>query len=151
MIDRIQEFLDDLVYCHIPVVLARLRIRGRYCKRHDWIIDKPYDACLLCRPELVSTVYLPRDTEPFTFLNGRAWVHNEKVCEADRACVIHRPSDHRMRDLPMLLRETGLVERICGHGVGHPDPDSAAYYDRAGPVGSRGTWSVHGCDGCCFA
>lgn len=30
-----------------------------------------------------------------------------------------------------------LMERICPHGVGHPDPDDI------NPDG------VHGCDGCC--
>jgi hypothetical protein len=62
--------------------------------------------------------------------------------------VVHNPSDHHLRDWPMHLRETTLVERMCQHGVGHPDPDSAAYMDRL--YGHRaGTWSTHGCDGCC--
>lgn len=47
-----------------------------------------------------------------------------------------------------IVRETGLVEWVCKHGVGHPDPVSAAMLDRA--LGHQhGTWSVHGCDGCC--
>lgn len=51
-----------------------------------------------------------------------------------------------------------MAERICPHGVGHPDPDSIEWmkrtifqdqdgiknciYDMAGG-------SIHGCDGCC--
>ena len=31
-----------------------------------------------------------------------------------------------------------IMERICPHGVGHPDPDDVLNQDR-----------VHGCDGCC--
>ena len=47
-----------------------------------------------------------------------------------------------MRDWPQHYREdTGVTERICPHGVGHPDPDQAWPAD---------DWRwVHGCDGCC--
>ena len=34
---------------------------------------------------------------------------------------------------------TGRGERVCPHGVGHPDPDRR-HADDPG---------VHGCDGCC--
>ena len=86
----------------------------------------------------------------FTAIGGEKWsyVHDEVKCHG-RTCVIHNPSRHAMRQWPMHLRETGLVERICEHGVGHPDPDSAAWFDEFGPVGSRGTWTSHGCDHCC--
>ena len=81
---------------------------------------------------------------------GETWfnVHALEDCRG-RHCVIHNPSTHKMSDWPMHLRETGLVERICEHGVGHPDPDSAAYFNEYGHVGARGSWGVHGCDGCC--
>lgn len=48
----------------------------------------------------------------------------------------------------LLLRETGLVEGVCEHGVGHPIPESAAYKDLQHGH-AKGTWGVHGCDGCC--
>lgn len=81
-------------------------------------------------------------------------VHELDDCIGSNCCI-HNPSDHHMRDWPMIMRvdgfSYGLMERICKHGVGHPDPDSAAYLDEHGPKGSRGTWGVHGCDGCCGA
>lgn len=40
-----------------------------------------------------------------------------------------------------IIRETGLVEYVCEHGVGHPDPESAKKMGEG--------WGVHGCDGCC--
>jgi len=40
-----------------------------------------------------------------------------------------------------LVRETGLVEDVCEHGVGHPN----RHYLRTHPWASE----VHGCDGCC--
>ena len=47
-------------------------------------------------------------------------------------------SDHAMRSFPQSFRsDAGFIERICPHGIGHPDPD-----DPFAP-------SVHGCDGCC--
>ena len=66
-------------------------------------------------------------------------VHSKKVCEPP--CPIHAPSDHHMRDWPLNYRgDRAIMERICEHDVGHPDPD-----DKAVREGD----SVHGCDGCC--
>lgn len=39
--------------------------------------------------------------------------------------------------------DTGVMERVCAHGVGHPDPD------QPWPAGDW-RW-VHGCCGCCLA
>jgi hypothetical protein len=36
-------------------------------------------------------------------------------------------------------------ERICPHGIGHPDPDDMAYWKSIGEE----SMGVHGCDGCC--
>lgn len=53
-----------------------------------------------------------------------------------------------MRDWPQFWRDDrGLMERICSHGIGHPDPDDLAYKIRTGGDDAEG---VHGCDGCCF-
>ena len=76
--------------------------------------------------------------------------HTRAACRASRKagapkhCVIHNPSNHRMRGWRMILRSSGLIERQCPHGVGHPDPDSAAYLDWASK--GRGAFTVHGCD-----
>lgn len=71
-------------------------------------------------------------------------VHDASQCEG-RPCVIHAPSDHSMRDFPTHWRgDRGIMERICPHGVGHPDPDDQAYL---ASIGHRD--GVHGCDGCC--
>jgi hypothetical protein len=34
---------------------------------------------------------------------------------------------------------------MCPHGIGHPDPDSVAFFEKNGDTG----FGVHGCDGCC--
>src|ERR1035437_3597591 len=63
--------------------------------------------------------------------------HTRAQCRASRKagapahCVLHNPSNHKMRTWPMVLRSSGLIERKCPHGIGHPDPDSAAYLDWA--------------------
>ena len=74
-------------------------------------------------------------------------VHDPSQCEG-RGCVIHHPSEHHMREWPTNWRSGGLLdikpphmERICPHGVGHPDPDDLAFVGDA--------IAVHGCDGCC--
>lgn len=74
-------------------------------------------------------------------------VHPPEAC-VGRPCVIHNPSDHSMRDLPLHWRgDRALFERICEHGVGHPDPDDLHYHVNVAGDTSAG---VHGCDGCCF-
>lgn len=76
----------------------------------------------------------------------RIKVHNKKDCK-DRNCCIHNPSDHHMKDWPTHWRDDrGLMERICKHGVGHPDPDDLAFKELMGLPDSEG---VHNCCGCC--
>lgn len=53
-----------------------------------------------------------------------------------------------MRKWPCTMRASTLIERHCPHGIGHPDPDSADYFDRHFPEFDL---SSHGCDGCCVA
>ena len=75
-------------------------------------------------------------------------VHDRKDC-AGRNCCIHNPSNHHMKDWPTHWREDrGIMERICEHGVGHPDPDDLAFQERISYDGSCYS-GVHGCDGCC--
>lgn len=73
-------------------------------------------------------------------------VHDESLCEG-RPCVIHNPSGHRMSGWPLHWRgDRGIFERICIHGVGHPDPDQFDYWlERDGELYE----AVHGCDFCC--
>ncbi len=97
--------------------------------------------------ELVSTRYTGDKAQRFIFDNCVATVHSAKVCDTAYACTIHRPSIHWMNEWAMVLRESGIIERRCEHGVGHPDPDSAAYMRRESGDDYYGT---HGCDGCCF-
>lgn len=74
-------------------------------------------------------------------------VHNRKLC-AGQFCTIHNPSDHHMKDWPMTWRgDRGIMERSCTHGIGHPDPDDAAYRRRRD--GANADQGIHGCDGCC--
>lgn len=51
-----------------------------------------------------------------------------------------------MRRWPMNWRgDRGILERICPHGIGHPDPDQREFWNETGQE-----WQgVHGCDACC--
>lgn len=77
-------------------------------------------------------------------------VHDPDLCQG-RGCVIHHPSEHHMREWPTAWRGDGPfdigpghIERVCEHGVGHPDPDDVEFWEQNGiDIG------VHGCDGCC--
>ena len=77
--------------------------------------------------------------------HSRYWlrkVHDESLC-AGRPCTIHNRTDHPMRDFPQNWRvDYSIMERICPHGIGHPDPDEYKL--------TFNKWeNVHGCDGCC--
>lgn len=76
------------------------------------------------------------------------FVHKRNVdCDID-GCAIHNPSYHPLSDAKQYMRsdKSWLIERICDHGIGHPDPDSASFI--AKQEGNKSIW-VHGCDGCC--
>lgn len=65
-------------------------------------------------------------------------MHSEANCKGEY-CTIHKRSDHAMRNFPQSWRgDRNMMERICPHGIGHPDPDELPTVDR-----------THGCDGCC--
>jgi hypothetical protein len=56
-------------------------------------------------------------------------VHGPADCGNDKPwqklpCPIHHPSDHPLKAAPTHWRgDSHIMERICPHGVGHPDPD----------------------------
>lgn len=77
------------------------------------------------------------------FLTGGQVInaHPRKTCWG-YWCPIHYPSPHHMVAWSQNWRgDHGLMERICPHGVGHPDPDDHKAMDQYE--------QVHGCDGCC--
>ncbi len=81
-----------------------------------------------------------------TGTDQRVRVHEDDRCKGNH-CVIHNPSDHLMKDWPTHWRQDRrMMERMCPHGVGHPDPDELAYKRRNNLPDSKG---IHGCDGCC--
>lgn len=67
----------------------------------------------------------------------------------EMGCVLHNPSDtiQNHENWPYNWREDrGIMERVCYHGVGHPDIDSARFLARH----DRAYDNVHGCDLCCL-
>lgn len=70
--------------------------------------------------------------------------HGEGECAGEWCCI--KPSTHRLSRAPLNWRsDRRLMERMCPHGVGHPDPDGLEAMD------SAVLWAewLHGCDGCC--
>jgi hypothetical protein len=49
------------------------------------------------------------------------------------------------KDWTQNKRETGLIEWVCPHGIGHPAPAEYQIYAEM----RKSEWNVHGCDGCC--
>lgn len=70
------------------------------------------------------------------------WTHRREECAGEN-CTIHNRSQHPMRSFEQHWRaDRAIMERICPHGIGHPDPDDY----RLATGADNGT---HGCDGCC--
>ena len=68
---------------------------------------------------------------------GYLFAHVKEDCSGG-PCPIHKRTKHHMRAWRQFWRmDCSFMERICPHGVGHPDPDCM----NAEPI--------HGCDGCC--
>ena len=86
--------------------------------------------------------------EEYTTGTGqKLMVHDRSKCKG-RYCSIHNPSNHSMKDFPTHWRDDKqLMERICEHGIGHPDPDDLNFKQSIG-VDIK-YLSIHGCDGCC--
>lgn len=73
------------------------------------------------------------------------WVHKRGDCLGEH-CVIHNPLSTHMDGWRLHWRDDrAIFERICPHGVGHPDPSQGDYWRL---TGEEWQW-VHGCDGCC--
>ena len=78
-------------------------------------------------------------TETYTTGTGQTLgnLHDADQCFGPN-CPIHNPSDHHMTEWKTNWRaDRYMMERICPHSVGHPDPDD------------RNADTIHGCDGCC--
>lgn len=74
-------------------------------------------------------------------------VHPPSECAGQPwGCWVHDPRPHPLDHAPVRWREDkGTAERMCDHGIGHPDPQDAAYWWHT----RRRDVTVHGCDGCC--
>jgi hypothetical protein len=69
--------------------------------------------------------------------------HDRGTCKGEY-CTIHNFSDHHMVKWNQRWREDrSVMERICGHGVGHIDPDEVE------GIAKDSYQLNHGCDGCC--
>lgn len=101
--------------------------------------DTFYDESVVQKcPNCMSGVNNPVREWTDDFGNKLVNVHAEGECKNATACPIHSPSQNSMRDYSQHWRyDRSFMERICVHGVGHPDPDDT------------GADPVHGCDGCC--
>ena len=65
-------------------------------------------------------------------------VHVPSMCEGEYCCI-HNPSNHHMLTWKQVFRPTSRVmERLCSHGIAHPDPDDP-----------KSKEVRHACDGCC--
>jgi hypothetical protein len=76
-------------------------------------------------------------------------VHDRSSCEGHPCCV-HNPTESHMYGWPQNFRvDRQFMERVCEHGIGHPDPDHMHYLRRTTAAEDAYAEGIHGCDGCC--
>lgn len=75
--------------------------------------------------------------------------HTADMCSG-LPCPVHAPSHHRMSSWPLVspAGPTPVFERLCRHGVAHPDPDSIEQATTIDPT-REGEHGLHTCCGCC--
>lgn len=81
--------------------------------------------------------------------------HGKDECSGT-PCVLHSPSEHPLKYAPLSWRsDRVMMERICKHGIHHPDPDDRAHWERRigeDPASKEflDARARHDdCDGCC--
>lgn len=120
--------------------------------RIDDLLDEMGVTNPMVRALLAEAIYEEMSIPFDTYMQKKGKVHTKAQCRETRKaggpknCVIHKPSLHRLTGARQILRSSGLIEDQCEHGIGHPNPDSAAYFNWLQDTDS---WFVHGCDGCC--
>jgi hypothetical protein len=89
-------------------------------------------------------------SEKYTTGTGQLlFVHDASDCKGD-ACCIHNPSNHAMLNFKTHWRfDRGIMERICSHNIGHPDPDDIEFMRQNMGDKMAEVEAIHGCDGCC--
>lgn len=82
------------------------------------------------------------DLEEVTLVGGMNYtVHAKNDC-TNEWCFVHNPSDHHMRKWTQYWnKDREVMERVCPHNIGHPDPDDPKM------IGEHKL--PHTCDGCC--
>jgi len=108
------------------------------------------DAAQFDSPEHTSIAAAARDLASGDLVAVRGGiltkVHRAGLC-AGTNCWVHNPSEHHMVTWQIDWRERKrTAERLCPHGIGHPDPDDVAFNARSGR-----DVVAHSCDGCCVA
>lgn len=120
--------------------------------RIDSLLDSIGIADPLSRAMLRQSIVAEMSVGLAKYIGNGGRVHTKDQCKATRkqgapkGCVLHRPTLHKLTGSPQVLRASTLIEDQCSHGVGHPNPDSAAFLNWRD--GSE-HWGTHGCDGCC--
>lgn len=83
------------------------------------------------------------------FGNALYFVHPQSP-DCDEGCVIHNPTDPNKDTFPPLWRgDRSMMERVCPHGIGHPDRDQIRYWERTLGEAEARAQATHACDGCC--
>jgi len=147
-LDRIREWLDVQLY----------KLRSKLTKPFKLEYDETLELFIVKTKRCLVVVYYRESNGAWTIVTTYAkhnydrlyrtgtgqllCTHTIEYCKGEH-CPIHTPSNHHMVDWPTNWRDdNGVMERMCPHGIGHPDPDD--YY-----VKQDKYIGTHGCDGCC--
>ena len=90
----------------------------------------------------VDPHYVPASLIMLEHTHQSMHMHRKDTC-ATPVCAVHARSNHVLRYGPQCWNaQRYIMERVCGHGVRHPDPDDVRIWTGADN-------GFHTCDGCC--
>lgn len=118
----------------------------------DQLLDDIGISDPLMRAVMRQNIMAEMSVDVSKYVGNGGRTHTKEQCKASRkagapkGCVLHKPTIHKLTGARQVLRSSTLIEDLCSHGVGHPNPDSAAYLNWRDKVTH---WDIHGCDGCC--
>lgn len=100
----------------------------------------------------VRAVEADVDAHTATLVGGETLynVHSSVACQPG-PCAVHNPSPTHMSGWPQHWRaDRRMIERVCPHGIDHPDPDQLAFWAKCHGTPAADLLGLHTCDGCCL-
>jgi len=117
------------------------------CREHKGLKETPPIKKLSKDQNKLLEEVIASASDTFTDSTGlKIQTHHSRDCKGEN-CSIHNPSSHKLDKARQVWDdENKLMQRVCEHGLKHPDFDDVKFNKDAK---SNANYGKHNCDGCC--